>query len=68
VSQFVSEIDLAQGLRARTKIVLYNAGISTVDQLTEMTKEQILQLQNAGEHTLPDIIVFLETKGKTLKP
>jgi DNA-directed RNA polymerase alpha subunit len=53
-------------LRIRTKNILRNLGVTTIDQMAALTVPQILQAQNAGEETLPDIMIFLAKSGKRL--
>ena len=54
------------GLRVRTRIVLRNLKVETVDQLATLTAYQILEAPNVGEQTLPEIVDFLAINGRTL--
>jgi DNA-directed RNA polymerase alpha subunit len=60
------EID-SSDLRERTKIIMRNLGVDTIEKMTNLTKEQITGAPNAGQETLLDVMCFLAKHNLKLR-
>ena len=55
---------LPQSLAKPAKRALANAGIHDLDQLTDMTESELLQLHGMGQNALGQLRLALADKGK----
>ena len=55
------------GLSVKTYNCLRRAGVSTIDDLTRMTKDDMMRVRNLGRRSLEEIIGKMELMGYELR-
>lgn len=59
----IEELDLS----VRAYNVLKREGVSTIDQLCELTQEELYDMRNMGFRTVDDVMARLQMRGRRLR-